>query len=30
MGGPHELERSVRGIPSSEMGSVAKKMEAVC
>ena len=29
MGGPPELERTVRGIPSSEVGSVPEKMEAV-
>ena len=30
VGGPPKLERSVRGIPSSEVGSVLEKTEAVC
>ena len=29
MGGPPELERLLRGIPSSEVGSIPMKMEVV-
>ena len=30
MGGPLELERLVRGIPSSKVGSIPEKMEGMC